>query len=325
MSKQLFGIVLFLGIIISSWSQESTPLYKNPNYSITDRVEDLIKRMTPKEKFWQLFMIPGDLGDQADCYKDGLFGFQVSAATAGNTAGNQMLKYNTKEDAVSLAKKINQIQSYFIHQTRLGIPIIPFDEALHGLVRNGATVFPQSIALAASFDTSLMGAVSRAIATESKVRGIRDILSPVLNIATDVRWGRTEETYGEDPLLVTLMAGTYIKNLESNGIVTTPKHFIANVGDGGRDSYPIHASELLMNELYLPPFKYAVEQAGARSIMTSYNSLNGVPATANDWLLNQKLKQGWGFKGFVISDAGAVGGSTVLHTRSEAARESGSV
>ncbi|WP_201767589.1 glycoside hydrolase family 3 protein [Sediminibacterium sp. C3] len=174
-----------------------------------------------------------------------------------------------------------------MHQTRLGIPIIPFDEALHGLVRNGATAFPQSIALAATFDTATMGAVSRAIAIESKVRGIRDILSPVLNIASDVRWGRTEETYGEDPLLVTQMAGTYIRNLEQNGIVATPKHFIANVGDGGRDSYPIHASELLLDELYFPPFKYAVQQAGARSIMTAYNSVNGIPATANDWLLNK--------------------------------------
>lgn len=313
MGKKLFLIILLLGMLVKSWSQEHHPIYKKSNYSISERVEDLIKRMTPKEKFWQLFMIPGDLGEQPDLYKDGLFGFQVSAATAGNSAGNQMLQYNTKEDALLLAKKINQIQSYFVHQTRLGIPIIPFDEALHGLVRNGATVFPQSIALAASFDTSLMGAVSRAIAIESRARGIRDILSPVLNIASDVRWGRTEETYGEDPLLVTRMAGTYIQNLESNGIVTTPKHFIANVGDGGRDSYPIHASEMLLNELYFPPFKYAVEKAGARSIMTSYNSVNGIPATANDWLLNKKLKQEWGFKGFVISDAGAVGGSTVLH------------
>lgn len=313
MGIQLFCVMLIVALVSTAWSQGSSPLYKNPRYAIAERVEDLLQRMTPAEKFWQSFMIPGDLGDQPDLYKDGLFGFQVSAATAGNTAGNQMLKYNTKEDALSLAKKINQIQSYFIHQTRLGIPIIPFDEALHGLVRNGATVFPQSISLAASFDTSLMGAVSRAIAIESRARGIRDILSPVLNIATDVRWGRTEETYGEDPLLVSYMAGTYIRNLEGNGIVTTPKHFIANVGEGGRDSYPIHASELLLNELHLPPFKYAIEQAGARSIMTSYNSLNGVPATANEWLLNKKLKKDWGFRGFVISDAGAVGGSTVLH------------
>lgn len=313
MLKPIVFLLLFMGIWNNVCSQEQSPLYKNPSYSNADRVEDLLKRMTLREKFWQLFMIPGDLGEDPDLYKEGLFGFQVSAANAGNNAGNQMLQYNTKEDALSLAKKINQIQAYFVHQTRLGIPIIAFDEALHGLVRNGATAFPQSIALAATFDTAAMGAVSRAIAVESRARGIRDILSPVLNIASDVRWGRTEETYGEDPFLVTVMAGTYIRNLEQNGIVATPKHFVANVGDGGRDSYPIHSSELLLNELYFPPFKYAVQQAGARSIMTAYNSVNGIPATANDWLLNKKLKQDWGFKGFVISDAGAVGGSTVLH------------
>jgi beta-glucosidase len=178
---------------------QSIPVYKNPRYSTEQRVSDLIKRMTPTEKFWQLFMIPGDLGLDPNQYKHGIFGFQVSAASTKAGVEQQMLQYNTKENALLLAKKINEIQRYFITQTRLGIPFIPFDEALHGLVRNGATAFPQSIALAASFDTALMSKVSKAIAMETRARGIRDILSPVLNIASDVRWGRTEETYGEDP------------------------------------------------------------------------------------------------------------------------------
>ncbi len=258
-------------------------------------------------------MIPGDLGTNSDLYKNGIFGFQVSAASSHTGVGEQLVQYNTKENALLLAQKINQIQRYFINETRLGIPFIPFDEALHGLVRNGATAFPQSIALAASFDTSLMAAVSSAIAIETKARGIRDILSPVLNIATDVRWGRTEETYGEDPFLVQQMAAAYLRSFETAGIVTTPKHFIANVGDGGRDSYPIHLSESFLNEVHFPPFKHAVQQLGVRSIMTSYNSVNGTASSANNWLLNKKLKQAWGFKGFVISDAGAVGGTTVLH------------
>ena len=292
-------------------------------YTTEQRVADLIKRMTPTEKFWQLFMIPGDLGANPSLYKNGIFGFQVSAASMQAGVGQQLLQYNTKENALLLAQKINQIQRYFINDTRLGIPFIPFDEALHGLVRNGATAFPQSIALAASFDTALMSKVSKAIATETKARGIRDILSPVLNIASDVRWGRTEETYGEDPHLVTQMAATYIRNFESAGIVTTPKHFIANVGDGGRDSYPIHLSESFLNEFHFPPFKHAVQQIGARSIMTSYNSVNGSASSANHWLLNKKLKKEWGFKGFVISDAGAVGGTTVLHHTTKDYPESG--
>jgi len=315
--------VLFFAVSISFVKAQQIPIYKNPTYTTEQRVADLLQRMNPTEKFWQLFMIPGDLGANPALYKNGIFGFQVSAASSQSGVGVQLLQYNTKENALLLAQKINQIQRYFINETRLGIPFIPFDEALHGLVRNGATAFPQSIALAASFDTSLMRQVSSAIAIETKARGIRDILSPVLNIATDVRWGRTEETYGEDPFLVTQMAAAYLRSFETVGIVTTPKHFIANVGDGGRDSYPIHLSESFLDELHFPPFKYAVQEIGARSIMTSYNSVNGAASSANNWLLNKKLKQQWGFKGFVISDAGAVGGTTVLHHTTKDYPESG--
>lgn len=311
--RVLVLVGFFLACFITIVNAQQLPIYKDASYATEQRVADLIKRMTPTEKFWQLFMIPGDLGNNPALYKNGIFGFQVSAASSQTGVGAQLMSYNTKENALLLAQKINQIQRYFINETRLGIPFIPFDEALHGLVRNGATAFPQSIALAASFDTSLMSVVSNAIAIETKVRGIRDILSPVLNIATDVRWGRTEETYGEDPFLVTQMAAAYLRSFENLGIVTTPKHFIANVGDGGRDSYPIHLNESFLDELHFPPFKKAVQQIGARSIMTSYNSINGTASSANNWLLNKKLKQEWGFKGFVISDAGAVGGTTVLH------------
>lgn len=293
---------------------QTIPLYKNSRAPINERVKDLLARMTPTEKFWQLFMIPGDIkpGD-APKYKDGLFGFQVSAASAGGEGAQQMLQYNATETAVSLAKKVNAIQRFFLDSTRLGIPMLPFDEALHGLVRQGSTIFPQSIGLAATFKTSTMEAVAGAIAKESKIRGIRQILSPVINIATDVRWGRTEETYGEDPFLSSKMGVAYMKTLEDENIIATPKHFVANVGDGGRDSYPIDMNERYLSEIHYPPFKDAVQKAGARSIMTSYNSVNGSPATANDYLLNTLLKKSWGFNGFVISDAGAVGGANVLH------------
>ncbi|MFN3299620.1 MAG: glycoside hydrolase family 3 C-terminal domain-containing protein [Sediminibacterium sp.] len=321
--RVLVLVGFFLACFITIVNAQQLPIFKDASYATEQRVADLIKRMTPTEKFWQLFMIPGDLGNNPALYKNGIFGFQVSAASSQTGVGAQLMSYNTKENALLLAQKINQIQRYFINETRLGIPFIPFDEALHGLVRNGATTFPQSIALAASFDTSLMSVVSNAIAIETKVRGIRDILSPVLNIATDVRWGRTEETYGEDPFLVTQMAAAYLRSFENLGIVTTPKHFIANVGDGGRDSYPIHLNESFLDELHFPPFKKAVQQIGARSIMTSYNSINGTASSANNWLLNKKLKQEWGFKGFVISDAGAVGGTTVLHHTTKDYPESG--
>ncbi|ULT45948.1 hypothetical protein KRR40_23745 [Niabella defluvii] len=176
------------------------PLYKDATQPVEKRVADLLVRMTPEEKFWQLFMIPGDLDDaRPGQYKNGLFGFQVSAKAKGDAAG-QLLSYNTQEDALLVIRKINSIQKYFVEQSRLGIPIIAFDEALHGLVRSQSTAFPQAIGLAATWDTAIVHRVASDIANQVKERGIRQILSPVVNIASDVRWGRTEETYGEDPI-----------------------------------------------------------------------------------------------------------------------------
>lgn len=195
----------------------------------------------------------------------------------------------------------------------MGIPIIPFEEALHGFVRDGGTMFPQAIALAATWDTSLVARVAGAIARETRSRGVRQVLSPVLNIANDVRWGRVEETYGEDPYLASVMGRAFVAQFEHVGVVATPKHFVANVGEGGRDSYPIEASDRQLEELFYPPFEAAIHAGRARSVMTAYNSVDGSPATQNRRLLNGKLKGDWKFGGFVISDAAATGGATVLH------------
>lgn len=287
--------------------------YKNPSLPVDQRVNDLLSRMTPEEKFWQLFMIPGDLSEEAERYKTGIFGFQVNTVGQSTDAAGQMLAYSAGNSAFETAVKINDIQRFFIGESRLGIPIIPFDEALHGLVRSGATAFPQAIGLAATWNPELMHEVAKAIAVECKTRGIRQILSPVVNIASDVRWGRTEETYGEDPFLASEMGVAFVSAFERIGVITTPKHFLANVGDGGRDSYPIHWNERLLREIYLPPFEACFRLGGSRSVMTSYNSLDGSPCTANDWLLNRLLKDEWGFGGFVISDAGGTGGANVLH------------
>jgi beta-glucosidase len=258
--------------------------------------------MTREEKFWQLFMIPGDLDDASHDYSHGIFGLQISPV--GSARADAARRH---------AERINTIQRYFADRTRLGIPIIPFEEALHGFVREGATAFPQAIALAATWDTALMGRVAGAIARETRSRGVRQILSPVINIANDVRWGRVEETYGEDPYLTSVMGQAFIAPFERAGVIATPKHFIANVGEGGRDSYPIDHNERTLEELFYPPFRDAIHKAGARSVMTAYNSVDGSPATQNRALLNGKVKGDWGFEGFVISDAAATGGATVLH------------
>ncbi|CAH0243045.1 Xylan 1,4-beta-xylosidase [Pedobacter sp. Bi27] len=309
----LLPALFFCSSLFAQVKGQSLP-YKNPKLSVDLRVKDLISRMTPEEKFWQLFMIPGDVTTENKTqFKNGIFGLQVSAAAQGSGNAQQMLTYNTSEDGLSLAKKVNEIQKFFVEETRLGIPIIPFDEALHGLVRQGATAFPQSIGLAASFDTTLVAKIGTAIANEARARGLRDLLAPVINMATDVRWGRVEETYGEDPYLTTVIGHAFMNAIERQNIIVTPKHFIANVGDGGRDSYPIEMDKHFLEEIHFPAFKDGVKNIGIRSLMTSYNSVFGTPATSNKWLLTTKLKTEWGFKGFVISDAGAVGGANVLH------------
>jgi beta-glucosidase len=281
--------------------QAQTP-YRDPRLPVAERARDLLGRMTREEKFWQLFMIPGDLDDSTHDYSHGVFGLQI-ATVQGAPGANP---------ARAHAERINAIQRHFVERTRLGIPIIPFDEAVHGLVREGATVFPQAIALAATWDTALVGDVARAIAREAGSRGVRQVLSPVLNVASDVRWGRVEETYGEDPFLAALMGRAFVAAFERAGIVTTPKHFVANVGEGGRDSYPIDVDQRLLDEEYFPPFRAAIA-SGARSIMAAYNSVDGTPATQSRALLTDKLRGEWGFGGFVVSDAAATAGATVLH------------
>lgn len=305
-------LTLFFSVIEIQLRAQDTLPYKNPRLSTDVRVADLLSRMTLEEKFWQLYMIPASLDVDLSKYPDGIFGFQFASAGRANNGAEQMLNY-TGVGSTETAKAINRAQKYFIEETRLGIPIIPFDEALHGLVRKGATAFPQSIALAATFDTALMADVALQIAFEVKERGIRMVLSPVLNVAFDARWGRVEETYGEDPFLITQMGLSYISAFEKYGIITTPKHFIANSGDGGRDSYPAQYNERLMEEVFYPPFKAVIEKGLASSIMTAYNSFDGRPCSQSHFLLMEKLKKEWGFRGFVISDAGATGGATVLH------------
>lgn len=311
---KLISYCFFALLLCSSFMKPKDKMpYQNPNLPVEERVKDLLGRMTIEEKFWQIYMMPGDLDLGKEKFSKGIFGLQVATVGASDPELKQLLQYNPKLTAAETVKKINEIQRYFVENTRLGIPIIAFDEALHGLVRGGATSFPQSIALAATFDTAMMKQVSYAIAMETKTRGIRQILSPVVNLATDVRWGRTEETYGEDPYLSACMGVNFVKSFEGMGVITTPKHFVANSGDGGRDSNPIHFTERYMEETCLVPFKACFTEGGTQSVMTAYNMLDGTPCTANPWLLLTKLRQEWGFDGFTIADADAVGIIHKLH------------
>lgn len=258
-------------------------------------------------------MIPGDPDNPAHDYCHGAFGLQVNAPAGMRAEAPRSDTLPAAVVAKAHTMRIAALQRFFVDSTRLGIPMLPFEETRHGLAREGATTFPQAIALAATWDTTLVHRVAAAIADETRSRGIRLSLSPVVNIANDVRWGRAEETYGEDPWLSSAMGRAYIGALEQRGVVATPKHFVANVGDGGRDSYPIEFSERQLRERYYPPFRSAIRDAGARAMMSAYNSVDGSPASQNRVLLTEVLRRGWGFEGIVMSDAAATGGATVLH------------
>jgi len=272
--------------------------YRNPNLPVELRVKDLLGRMTLQEKAAQVQCSMKDVEAPGGLPPDGLGGLACVLRGDGPGAG---------------AERSNRIQALALGATRLGIPIIIHDEALHGIVARGGTSFPQAIALAATWNPELMEPIGRAIGRETRTRGIRQVLSPVVNIARDVRWGRTEETYGEDPFLTSAMGAAFCRGVEGQGVIATPKHYAANVGDGGRDSNAVHFSERLLREVYFPGFKACFERGGARSVMAAYNSLNGVPCSADPWLLTDVLKGEWGFRGFVVSDYGSVAGIWNMH------------
>jgi len=279
------------------------------NPTIEARVDALLSQMTWEEKVAQLgSKLPfSSWGDFYSLSLEEKIAW-VKALPLEDAARQGQLSIYLRElpprDAAELA---NTIYRYTRQQTRLGIPPIIHDEGLHGLLANDATSFPQSIGMASSWQPELLEEVAKAIGHETRVRGIRQLLSPTINIARDPRCGRTEETYGEDPFLAASMAVAFVRGVQSQGVVTTPKHFAANfVGDGGRDSFAIHFSERLMREVYLPAFEAAVREGGALSIMAAYNSLDGTPCSSNPWLMTELLRQEWGFAGFVVSDYGSV-------------------
>ncbi len=274
--------------------------YEDPNRPVDERVEDLLSRMTLEEKLEQL----------RSSFKPEMVG-NISI----------ILRNLPPREAVQLA---NEIQAKLIEGTRLGIPAIIHDECLHGCMAKYSTQFPQAIALAATWDPDLVYRVAKAIAKETRARGIHQCLAPVVNLARDVRAGRTEETYGEDPYLASVMGAAYCKALREEGVIATPKHFVANFeADGGRDSYEAHFSERILREVFLPPFRACIK-AGALSVMAAYNSLDGVPCSSNRWLLTEVLRKEWGFNGFVVSDYGSVSGILWRHwvvgSKAEAAK-----
>ncbi len=258
---------------------------------VDQRVQDLLARMSIKEKAGQLVHYWRDKDGEPDA-------IPLAAGFRPPVRG----KVSPRE----YAEFINGLQRQVIDGSPNLIPALIHDECLHGATAYArATSFPQSIALAASFDPELVGAVAAAIADEERSIGVRLVLAPVLNLSRDPRWGRTEETFGESPRLAADLGVAYVKPFRERGIATALKHFVSNYGDGGSDSAAVFIEPSELHNVWFKPFRAAVQQGGALAVMPCYNSVNGRPAHANPWLLTTVLRQGWGFDGIVVSDYNA--------------------
>ncbi|RLE87157.1 MAG: beta-glucosidase, partial [Thermoprotei archaeon] len=216
------------------------------------------------------------------------------------------------------ARLVNEIQRFLVEETRLGIPAIIHEESLSGLMAPTATNFPQSIGLASTWDPELVYRVASEIRRQALLVGARQCLAPVLDVCRDPRWGRTEETYGEDPYLVAAMGVAYVRGLQSDdlsrGVIATPKHFAAHgFPEGGRNIAQVHVGVRELREVFLYPFEAAVKEGGALSVMAAYHEIDGVPCHTNYWLLTEVLRGEWGFRGFVVSDYFAIRQLITVH------------
>ncbi len=305
-------------------NQEEGLDYRNAGQTVDDRVADLLGRMTLEEKVAQMLCVWGQkkamfLDDEGNLSSENL-GRNLRHGL-GQIA--RLSDTNGGKDPREMAELANSLQKFFVEETRLGIPVIFHEECLHGLAAKDATSYPQPIGLASTFNPELVEEIYSAIAEDTRGRGAHQALTPVVDVARDPRWGRVEETFGEDPFLVARMGIAAVKGFQGDGsfgnkkrIIATLKHFAAHgQPESGTNCAPVNVSERLLRDTFLYPFKEVITEAGPLSVMASYNEIDGVPSHANTWLLQDVLRDEWGFEGFLVSDYYAV---TELHRREEA-------
>ena len=317
--RKTWSLLFFLGTlsIMSISHAQTRPAYKDSTLSPSLRVADLLPRMTLEEKVGQTLCLLGwnchaRSGNQVSLTEE--FYADIDSLHCGMFWGVfRADPWTQKTLATGLnpylaAETANAMQRYAKEHTRLGIPLFFAEEAPHGHMAIGATVFPTGLGMSATFDTCLMAKVGSAIAREIRLQGGHISYGPVLDLIRDPRWSRVEETMGEDPVLTGELGAALIRGMggghldRSDAALVTPKHFIAyGASEGGLNGSPTHVGTRTLHTLFLPPFRKAVE-AGALSIMTSYNSVDGVPCTSNSYLLRDVLCGQWGFRGFVVSD-----------------------
>jgi len=311
-------------------------LYRNPAAAIPDRVEDLLGRMTPAEKVAQMIALWETKADimeglefepdkASQAYPDGFGhisrpsdkrGVPGVAAASGGAAD----RWRTPRQTVEF---VNAVQRWATQHTRLGIPVLFHEESLHGYMATEATMFPQAIALAGSFDPDLVREVNSMIAREVRARGVPLVLSPVVDIARDPRWGRIEETFGEDPCLVSELSVAAVEGLQGTGkppalapdkVFATLKHMTGHgQPQAGNNVAPAAISERELRANFFPPFRNVVERTAIRFVMPSYNEIDGVPSHANQWLLGDVLRGEWDYGGMIVADYDGIQDLQTLH------------
>ncbi|RIJ32678.1 glycoside hydrolase family 3 N-terminal domain-containing protein [Henriciella mobilis] len=303
--------------------------YRNASLSVDARVEDLLSRMTLEEKIAQITTIWTTKTELFD--EDGKFDPALAAAAYPSGFGHFARPNDLQgpsspleqpfRDEAQTVELVNAIQKYAVEETRLGIPVLFHEEGLHGYAARGATSFPQAIGLASTWDPELIEDIYSVVAREIRARGPHMVLSPVVDVARDPRWGRIEETYGEDPYLAGEigLAAVYgfqgrTLPLADDKVFATLKHMTGHgQPESGTNVGPSNLSERILREVFFPPFEHIVENSEIRSLMASYNEIDGVPSHANGWLLNDVLRGEWGFKGGVVSDYWGIDDLVRLH------------
>jgi beta-glucosidase len=277
----------------------SQQLYKDKKASVSDRVEDLLKRMTLEEKIDQLQNRAAGRSDEIDKIFNG--------KSYGCTHEMNM-------SATDCAKMYSQLQTYMFTKTRLGIPILTAAEGIEGILQNNCTLFPQALAQGSTFNPDLIRKMTTAAGSEAKAIGIHQILSPVLDLSRELRWGRVEETYGEDPYLAAEMGISFIKGYQKYNITATPKHFLAHGSpSGGLNCANVSGGERELRSVYMYPFKRVIAETKPLSLMSCYSSYDGVAVSGSSYYMTDLLRGELNFEGYVYSDWGSVDRLQTFH------------
>jgi len=304
--------------------RQKIPIYKNLRIPAARRVADLLARMSLEEKAEQMMCV---WQEKAVKLVDAQGRFDLAKAKAAFKKGQGLGQVGRPSDAGSdpttpakgqnargMAELTNAIQKFFLEQSRLGIPVMFHEECLHGHAAKDGTSFPQPIGLGSTFNPALVEELYAMAAYETRLRGAHQALTPVVDVARDARWGRVEETYGEDSFLNTRLGIAAVRGFQGDAtfkdkkrLIATLKHFAAHgQPESGQNCAPVNVSARVLRETFLHPFRDCIREAGAISVMASYNEIDGVPSHASRWLLRDVLRKEWGFKGFVVSDYYAI-------------------